>query len=76
MSLLNVTEPTGRVRPATVEEEDAFMEQLPNDPLSKQILKAREAAEKPAARKPAAAKNTKGSQSRGGAKPKATESGE
>lgn len=75
MSLLNVTTPDGAVRPATIEEEDAFIAQLPDDPASKQILAARKAAEKPAARKPAAAKNTKASQGRGGAKPKATESG-
>lgn len=76
MSLLNVTTPAGVVRPATTEEEDAFIAQLPGDPLSKQILAARKAAEKPPVRKPAAGKNTKASQDRGSVKPKATESGE
>lgn len=77
MSLLKTTLPTGEVRDATVEEEDRFIQEWPNDPISKQILAARKAAEAPPVRKPAAAKTTKGASSRGrGKKPEAKESDE
>lgn len=77
MSLLKTTLPTGEVRDATVEEENAFMEQFPHDPVTKQIAAARKAAETPPVRKPAAAKTTKGASSRGrGKTPKAQESDE
>ena len=74
---LYTTLPDGSVREATIEEQDAFIEQFPNDPASKAILAARKAAENPPVRKPAAGKDAKVPQGRGrGKSPKAQESDE